>query len=113
MSGALDKTLKIWDLSQATLDFLTKEDVVSKPDTIIKTIFRGSFAGHGDFVLSVAYPGSLWSLDESSNKEWIVSGSKDRTVTFWDASNKDNIHAQITLQGHKNSGTFLWLLFII
>ena len=32
---------------------------------------------------------------------WVVSGSKDRTVQFWDLKNGV---AQCMLQGHKNSG---------
>lgn len=32
---------------------------------------------------------------------WVLSGSKDRGVQFWDPSNGV---AQLMLQGHKNSG---------
>jgi hypothetical protein len=45
-----------------------------------------------DFVLSVALtPGG----------DWVLSGSKDRGVQFWDPQTGD---AQLMLQGHKNSG---------
>lgn len=47
---------------------------------------------HKDFVLSVAF---------SPDGNWMVSGSKDRTVQFWDPRNG---MTQLMLQGHKNSG---------
>lgn len=33
--------------------------------------------------------------------DWVLSGSKDRGVQFWDPRTGD---AQLMLQGHKNSG---------
>ena len=45
-----------------------------------------------DYVLSVAI---------SPDGAWIVSGSKDRGVQFWDPA---TARAQFMLQGHKNSG---------
>jgi WD40 repeat protein len=45
-----------------------------------------------DFVLSVAV---------SHDGQWVVSGSKDRGVQFWDAR---TAIVQLMLQGHKNSG---------
>ncbi|KAJ6487693.1 chromatin associated protein [Mycena sanguinolenta] len=50
-----------------------------------------TFTGHKDYVLSVAV---------SHDGEYVVSGSKDRGVQFWDA--KTGI-VQCMLQGHKNS----------
>ena len=47
-----------------------------------------------DYVLSVAV---------SHDGQWVVSGSKDRGVQFWDAK---SAIVQLMLQGHKNSGTF-------
>jgi glucose repression regulatory protein TUP1 len=35
--------------------------------------------------------------------DWVLSGSKDRGVQFWDPHTGV---AQLMLQGHKNSGTF-------
>ena len=55
-----------------------------------------NFIGHKDYVLSVAI---------SHDGKWVVSGSKDRGVQFWDAN---TAVAQCMLQGHKNSGR--WLL---
>ncbi|KAI0657026.1 WD40-repeat-containing domain protein [Cubamyces menziesii] len=50
-----------------------------------------NFTGHKDYVLSVAV---------SYDGKWVVSGSKDRGVQFWDANTAT---AQCMLQGHKNS----------
>ncbi|KAJ1976534.1 general transcription repressor [Dimargaris verticillata] len=52
---------------------------------------RATLSGHKDFVLSVAC---------SPCGRWIVSGSKDRSVQFWDAH---TTNTQFMLQGHKNS----------
>lgn len=51
-----------------------------------------------DFVLSVAL---------TPDGAWVLSGSKDRGVQFWDPSNGV---AQLMLQGHKNSGMRLMIL---
>lgn len=45
-----------------------------------------------DFVLSVAL---------TPDGSWVLSGSKDRGVQFWDPNTGV---AQLMLQGHKNSG---------
>lgn len=45
-----------------------------------------------DFVLSVAL---------TTDGQWVLSGSKDRGVQFWDPQTGA---AQLMLQGHKNSG---------
>jgi len=47
-----------------------------------------------DYVLSVAV---------SHDGQWVVSGSKDRGVQFWDSR---SAIVQFMLQGHKNSGDF-------
>jgi glucose repression regulatory protein TUP1 len=135
VSGSLDKTLKVWDLSPHTINYLalaTPDDKPASPSfqTTINTTCRHTFAGHKDFVLSVAFAGlngSLGRVDENGDPvatpggdalaevEWIVSGSKDRTVTFWDGgrggrSSPDiSTVAQFTLQGHKNSGILFYL----
>jgi WD40 repeat protein len=36
--------------------------------------------------------------------KWVLSGSKDRGVQFWDPH---TAQTQLMLQGHKNSGKFL------
>ena len=45
--------------------------------------------------------------------EWVLSGSKDRGVQFWNPRTGDT---QLMLQGHKNSGAMFvlaWLKFLL
>ena len=96
VSGSLDKTLKHWDLTA-----LVSGAGVGVPSTIVTTkekeggdhdsICTQDFTGHKDYVLSVSV---------SNDGDWVVSGSKDRGVLFWDAK---SAAAQLLLQGHKNS----------
>jgi len=52
---------------------------------------------------------------------WVISGSKDRTVTFWGGLGGNsnggvisaNAIAEFVVQGHKNSGMFLYITPII
>ncbi|PWW80389.1 WD40 repeat-like protein [Tuber magnatum] len=83
VSGSLDKTIKMWELSAAR--GLMPGGGTSR-GKCVKT-----FEGHKDFVLSVA-------LTPDGN--WVLSGSKDRGVQFWDPRTAS---AQLMLQGHKNS----------
>ena len=50
-----------------------------------------TFDGHNRFVNSVAV---------SHDGQWVVSGSSDESVLFWDAR---NAQAQFGLHGHKDS----------
>ncbi|KAJ7281959.1 chromatin associated protein [Mycena rebaudengoi] len=79
VSGSLDNTLKYWDLR----DGKARKGGKPSPCTM-------NFTGHKDYVLSVAV---------SHDAQWVVSGSKDRGVQFWDS----NGVVQCMLQGHKNS----------
>lgn len=112
VSGSLDKTLKIWDLGSIHNALNNKQQESSNgggsannspvkeeesqaliPSTSeIKTNCITTLQGHKDYVLSVAVP---------PDGNWIVSGSKDRGVSFWDP--KATL-ANVVLQGHKNSG---------
>jgi len=58
------------------------------PETSLINFFSFS----QDFVLSVAL---------TPDGRWVLSGSKDRGVQFWDPNTGT---AQLMLQGHKNSG---------
>ncbi|KAF2811449.1 WD40 repeat-like protein [Mytilinidion resinicola] len=83
VSGSLDKTIKMWELT-------------TQPHMMPGSGPRGgkclrTFEGHKDFVLSVAL---------TPHGEWVLSGSKDRGVQFWDPNTGV---AQLMLQGHKNS----------
>jgi glucose repression regulatory protein TUP1 len=82
VSGSLDKTIKMWELSSPR----GMGSSMPKGGRCIKT-----FEGHRDFVLSVA-------LTPDAN--WVLSGSKDRGVQFWDPRTGAT---QLMLQGHKNS----------
>ncbi|KAI5804066.1 WD40-repeat-containing domain protein [Peziza echinospora] len=83
VSGSLDKTIKMWELSAARG---LMSGAGASRGKCVKT-----FEGHKDFVLSVA-------LTPDGN--WVLSGSKDRGVQFWDPH---TANAQLMLQGHKNS----------
>lgn len=85
VSGSLDKTIMMWQLQSHG----NARGAALQPRSgkCIRT-----FQGHQDFVLSVA---------QSPDGEWVMSGSKDRGVQFWNPSTGD---AHFTLQGHKNSG---------
>ncbi|KAJ1659117.1 General transcription repressor [Dispira simplex] len=110
ISGSLDKTIKIWDLTnlqrtggggnpppsaqtggKSTIPNPTDPSNLSNPTTPKTSTCRATLASHKDFVLSVAC---------SPCGRWIVSGSKDRSVQFWDAH---TTNTQFMLQGHKNS----------
>ncbi|KXL45914.1 hypothetical protein M433DRAFT_145235 [Acidomyces richmondensis BFW] len=83
VSGSLDKTIRMWKLSNS---FGRMHGEHPKNGECVRT-----FEGHKDFVLSVA-------LTPDGN--WVMSGSKDRGVQFWDPNTGE---AQLMLQGHKNS----------
>ncbi|KAJ9150803.1 Transcriptional repressor tup1 [Pleurostoma richardsiae] len=82
VSGSLDKTIKMWELT--TPRGLPNQG--PKGGRCVKT-----FEGHRDFVLSVAL---------TPDAQWVMSGSKDRGVQFWDPRTGNT---QLMLQGHKNS----------
>lgn len=81
VSGSLDKTVKLWDLQN-----INKSVDNKKSGTCLAT-----YIGHKDFVLSVT---------TTKNDKYILSGSKDRGVIFWDTETTDPL---LMLQGHKNS----------
>ncbi|KAF8580933.1 chromatin associated protein [Ramaria rubella] len=98
VSGSLDQTLKHWDLvpllrnAQRGAPLRQPYDGVKKEQQSEKGCqCTVDFTGHKDYVLSVAV---------SHDSQWVVSGSKDRCVQFWDLR---TAQAQLMLQGHKNS----------
>ncbi|KAG9033979.1 general transcription repressor, partial [Tulasnella sp. UAMH 9824] len=102
VSGSLDNTLKYWDLSpllrsaNRTVPLSQSGSVPSGQQPVTSQGEKGStcsvaFSGHKDYVLSVAV---------SPDGAWVVSGSKDRGVQFWDPRTG---LAQLKLQGHRNS----------
>ncbi|KAI8137735.1 WD40-repeat-containing domain protein [Fennellomyces sp. T-0311] len=86
VSGSLDKTIKMWQLGTGgdSRSYGMDRDRSKGP-------CKMTFTGHKDFVLSVAC---------TPDGNWIVSGSKDRGVQFWDPRSGQT---QFMLQGHKNS----------
>jgi len=85
VSGSLDRTIKMWELSP-----LQPRGAPNPPGKGTGHCIR-TFEGHNDFVLSVAL---------TPDGAWVLSGSKDRGVQFWDPNTG---HTQLHLQGHKNS----------
>jgi general transcriptional corepressor TUP1 len=83
LSGSLDKTIKLWELR------LT----MGVPGPPRPGISKTTLIGHNDFVLSVA---------QSPDAKWVISGSKDRGVQFW---NLRDGQSHFVLEGHHNSGT--------
>ena len=85
-SGSLDNSIMLWDVSQARQNGNgSTTPVVTK------------FTGHTDYVLSVAF-----NVDGSL----LMSGSKDRTVQFWEpraAGNGAVDTSKLSLSGHENS----------
>ncbi|KAI9491939.1 WD40-repeat-containing domain protein [Zychaea mexicana] len=86
VSGSLDKTIKMWQLGNNDGRGYGGMDRDRS-----KGPCKMTFTGHKDFVLSVAC---------TPDGNWIVSGSKDRGVQFWDPRTGQT---QFMLQGHKNS----------
>ncbi|RKP31314.1 WD40 repeat-like protein [Metschnikowia bicuspidata] len=88
-SGSLDRTVKLWNLEGKT-DLL--QNVGSNGQSYGKKLScEMTYVGHKDYVLSVCL---------TPDAEYILSGSKDRGVIFWDQ------HLGIPLlmlQGHRNS----------
>lgn len=91
VSGSLDKTLKLWDLSNVRNPNKSSSEIKPGNGSTGNGNCRTTFVGHKDFVLSVAV---------SPDGAWVVSGSKDRGVQFWDPR---TAQTQFMLQGHKNS----------
>ncbi|KAL6719582.1 general transcription repressor [Lecanora helva] len=102
VSGSLDKTIKMWQLSPDSRSMMGGP--MARSGRLQRT-----FEGHKvssakslaevesdltelqDFVLSVAM---------TPDAQWVMSGSKDRGVQFWNPRTGDT---QLMLQGHKNS----------
>lgn len=95
VSGSLDKTLKYWDVQP--INERRKNGLKNGAPAVLDrtSACMMNFTGHKDYVLSVAV---------SHDGQWVVSGSKDRGVQFWDAK---SAVVQCMLQGHKNSGELL------
>ncbi|QRV74307.1 transcriptional repressor rco-1 [Ceratobasidium sp. AG-Ba] len=108
LSSSLDNTLKHWDLQQL-LENPHRNEAVSQGGIVPSNnphfggglgkkeggekgcVCLKNFVGHEDFALSVA---------ASPDGKWVVSGSKDRSVRFWDL---ETAQEYLKIRGHKNS----------
>lgn len=85
-SGSLDRTVKLWNLEGKA-----EGQAVNGQSLAKKSSCEVTYIGHKDFVLSVC---------STPDSEYILSGSKDRGVIFWDQSSGNPL---LMLQGHRNS----------
>ncbi|CAB4255431.1 similar to Saccharomyces cerevisiae YCR084C TUP1 General repressor of transcription [Maudiozyma barnettii] len=89
VSGSLDRTVKLWNLRNSS-GTSNAADANQTSKTTNGTC-EVTYVGHKDFVLSVT---------TTANDQYILSGSKDRGVLFWDTPTGNPL---LMLQGHKNS----------
>lgn len=105
VSGSLDKTIKMWELTstrnaagaparsgKCLRTFEGHKVRFARPVLARLGSWKLGADGEQDFVLSVAL---------TCDGAWVMSGSKDRGVQFWDPNTGI---PQLMLQGHKNSG---------
>lgn len=84
-SGSLDRTVKLWNLEGKAEGAASGQSIGKKSSCEV------TYIGHKDFVLSVC---------STPDSEYILSGSKDRGVIFWDQFSGNPL---LMLQGHRNS----------
>lgn len=89
-SGSLDRTVKLWNL-EGKADSRLAGSNSNGQSYGKKSSCEVTYVGHKDFVLSVCL---------TPDSEYILSGSKDRGVIFWDQQSGIPL---LTLQGHRNS----------
>ena len=129
VTASLDRGVRVWDVGHLEIVPADREDSSSptrngrakaksaaggEERRVLRSVTRKQqmksrcvtqFVGHRDFVLSVAV---------SYDGKWVVSGSKDRAVMWWDLGSsyqdleegdksKKEREAVCVLQGHKNS----------
>ena len=110
VSGSLDKSIKMWELAD------NRPMMAGPPPRSAKCL--RTFEGHkvSEIVRVASEPNEGENSDEdiqdfvlsvalTPDGEWVLSGSKDRGVQFWDPHTGDT---QLMLQGHKNSGMLLY-----
>lgn len=89
-SGSLDRTVKLWNLEGKSDSRLAVSNSNGQSYGK-KSSCEVTYVGHKDFVLSVCL---------TPDSEYILSGSKDRGVIFWDQQSGIPL---LMLQGHRNS----------
>ena len=85
--ATLDTVIKSWEL------ITPRTTGLSQPGPPRAGICKTTFEGHKAFALTVT---------TSPDGQWVISGSKDRNVQFW---NLTDGQPQFRLRGHRNSGT--------
>lgn len=94
VSGSLDCSVKLWDVSELGAEEAAmgddRRDPTTKPGLVACPLIT-TFRGHQDYVLTVAC---------SSDNRYLVSGAKDRSLILWDPAEK---LARFRLNGHTNS----------
>lgn len=92
-SGSLDRTVKLWNLEAKQDNNQSASNNSSSNNQSLnkKSSCEVTYIGHKDFVLSVC---------STPHNEYILSGSKDRGVIFWDQTSGNPL---LMLQGHRNS----------
>lgn len=104
--------------STTTITSTSTSTSSSSPALVTRTC-RHTFGGHKDFVLTVGFAGANASFGRVSEGgepvsttggealaevEWVVSGSKDRTVIFWNARSAAGADAITELGGIGSAG---------
>lgn len=96
VSGSDDRTVKIWDISalfnSAVAHELKPSSTPTQSDGESRCPCILTLEGHSKPVSSVAV---------SSNGRWIVSGSEDHTMQFW---NRETGELQRVIEAHQDEG---------
>jgi len=102
VSGSRDKTLKYWDISRLANGPSDRQNSPggSKRDALSGNKDDGTHEGSSTCTMTfTGHEGDVNSVAVSHDGQWIVSGSDDRGVRFW---NPKSGTAQFTLDtGHK------------